>query len=346
MILNITLKESVEMKVKVIWSSIMAIILLLLVYFALIMNKDMTLLQFMGLGVVSGITFSGMNYHFKNISSYKGFKIFQFVFMVIFFAFVLLMSFGSEMLDNKFGVLFFIAFFAMKDFADYCIEGIEIVIKEPKKGGGEKRKKFSILILVGIILILLVIAAVKLGISSIPEWLSAFGTISAVLFSLWMVFREEKLNVVPYLHIPSPYPQDMNPHNQGDIQEITDEVGIINDEFIKLCIANKMKSNIQVRITYVRVIDIINKNAIFERDRIVEIRNTERQEETGYAVLPTGDTLPLLKIPRDLFDQDESAQELEVMLDFLDKGMKKVIIGSRAGELVILPKESVEVPIG
>ncbi len=69
----------------------------------------------------------------KNISSYKGFKIFQFIFMVSLFVYSIVLMIYSENAENMTGIILFAVFFSTKDLTEYILDGITIINKEPKK---------------------------------------------------------------------------------------------------------------------------------------------------------------------------------------------------------------------
>lgn len=190
----------------------------------------------------------------------------------------------------------------------------------------------------------LLIVSFKEYSSIIADWLSALGTISAVLFSLWVVLKEEKLDISPYLHIPFP-----PSHVDEYLKKLSEESGLIaatNDGFTLLCIANKMKSNVQVRVEMIRVIDVMTMEEVRNVKGVVVIPHGTEYYETGYIVLPSGEICQLAMIDTNYFVEENVNYEIEVMLDFIDKGRMTIIIKPLGGGLSIVPMNREFVGLG
>lgn len=124
--------EKEELKKKI-WIGCMTVILFALIIISFIIKPEMEIKTAITAGIILGITFVGMDYHFKNISSYKGFKIFQFIFMVSLFVYSIVLMICSENAENMTGIILFAVFFSTKDLTEYILDGITIINKEPKK---------------------------------------------------------------------------------------------------------------------------------------------------------------------------------------------------------------------
>ena len=83
--------------------------------------------------IPTGALYAGLHYHFKNIKSYKGFKITQLIILVIYLIAIVGLSVVSEIKDDTSGAVFIIVFLGTKELVDYIIDGIPIIKNEPKK---------------------------------------------------------------------------------------------------------------------------------------------------------------------------------------------------------------------
>ena len=191
--------------------------------------------------------------------------------------------------------------------------------------------------------------SIELG--SIADWLSAAGTIGAVWFSLWMVLKEEKVYMSYYLNYPNLELVDLGTLMSwtfGSEVDYTKRISI-------LCVANKSNENVQVRISYIRIIDSdskleVNKQSfekLFEEEILSEI-NKYNNIETGYNNLSSGSVIPLIVFNNEMMHTLEKLNryEIQITMDYLDKGSEIVNISSRTGDLVILHGKPTEVPLG
>lgn len=191
--------------------------------------------------------------------------------------------------------------------------------------------------------------AIELG--SIADWLSAVGTIGAVCFSLWMVFKEEKVYMSYYLNYPNLELVDIETLITWTFGSEVDR----NKRICILCVANKSNVNVQVRISYIRIIDSdsgleVNKQSyeqFFEEEILLEV-NKYNNVETGYNNLPSGSVTPLIIFNNEMMYTLENLNkyEIQITMDYLDKGSEVVTISSRTGDLVILHGNPTEVPFG
>lgn len=183
---------------------------------------------------------------------------------------------------------------------------------------------------------------------NIADWLGAIGTIGAVWFSLWILLKDEKIKLHYYIYNPVSGPfKNLNEYERH-IEKRDNSKFVYYDGCTTLCVANKSEFNIQLKVDLLRILNLENEKAIYETDFInILVDNTTF--DTGYVVLPSGQVTSILLLDSNNFYQNyelPSRFEIEITIDYLDKGRETIIIGSRTGSFTLLPKASVSIPLG
>lgn len=190
----------------------------------------------------------------------------------------------------------------------------------------------------------------EIELGSIADWLSAGGTIGAVWFSLWMVLKEDKVKMSYYLNYPDLETMDTPTLMSLQFGNEFDH----NKKFSILCVANKSNENVQLNISNVRIIETERRMEVdfesfvdcFHEEVFKEI-NKYKNAETGYINLTSGSVIPLIVLNNEVMYTlpDLYKYEIQITMDYLDKGLEVISISSRVGDLVVLYGNSTEVPV-
>lgn len=159
-----------------------------------------------------------------------------------------------------------------------------------------------------------------LNTSIYAEWLSAIGTVGAVVYSLWITLGANKLKY-----------------------ELFVEQNIEKESF-ELSIINTGEKNFFYQVSSVYVIDPINEKNINYGSSV--------KYDMGTATIFSGEKIRLLEIPSwyldELIKESKSTNhfEFEIHLRVQDIGDRFVYVGSRGGGLQIMNHGIIEWPFG